>query len=231
MPRPVSNPFHNYSIAFTFHLLYKAYPPTYHGTTEAELLGKSVFCNQFDAGLEPGLHKKLTGVDGNFEELVCKARFEEAMWKETSAGWRKNKEDKKIPKKSGEESEEKSKRKRGYQCHCCGSTQHFIRDCPFKGRGASREAKGTEREAASNIKNLSFSSEEPDTTEENNSGRGLAVKPGPRVTTTVEVNGVECAITRLQPYPEGIQMEPSESSSGGQNPAGPETRRAEVEET
>ena len=39
------------------------------------------------------------------------------------------------------------------------------------------------------------------------------------------------AINRLRPYPEGIQMEPSESSSGGQNPAGPETRRAEVEET
>ena len=81
----------------------------------------------------------------------------------------------------------------GYQCHRCGSTQHFIRDCPFKGRGASREARGTEREAASNVRNLSFSSEGPDTTEENNSGRGLAVKPGPRVTTTVEVNGVECA--------------------------------------
>ena len=114
-------------------------------------------------------------------------------WKETNAGRRKSQGDKKVPKKSGEESEEKSKRKRGYQCHRCGSTQHFIRDCPFKGRGASREARGTEREAASNVRNLSFSSEEPDTTEENNSGRGLEVKPGPRVTTTVEVNGVECA--------------------------------------
>ena len=174
-------------------LFYKAYPPTYHGTPEAELLGKSVLSNQFVAGLKTGLHKKLTGVEGNFEELVCKARFEEAKWKKTSAGRRKNQGDKKIPKKSGEESEEKSKRKRGYQCHRCGSTQHFIRDCPFKGRGASREAKGTEREATSNVKNLSFSSEEPDTTEENNSGGGLAVKPGPRVTTTVEVNGVECA--------------------------------------
>ena len=38
------------------------------------------------------------------------------------------------------------------------------------------------------------------------------------------------AINRLRPYPEGIQTEPSEST-GGQNPAGPETRRAEVEET
>ena len=96
-------------------LFYKAYPPTYHGTPEAELLGKSVLSNQFVAGLEPGLHKKLTGVEGNFEELVCKARFEEAKWKETNAGRRKSQGDKKVPKKSGEESEEKPKRKRGYQ--------------------------------------------------------------------------------------------------------------------
>ena len=118
-------------------------------------MGKSVLSNQFVAGLEPGLHKKLTGVEGNFEELVCKARFEEAKWKETSAGRRKNQGDKIIPKKSGEESEEKSKRKRSYQCHQCGSTQRFICDCPFKGKGASREAKGTERQKALRGKLLS----------------------------------------------------------------------------
>ena len=32
------------------------------------------------------------------------------------------------------------------------------------------------------------------------------------------------AINRLQPYPEGIQVEPIEPLSGGQNHAGPETR-------
>uniref|UniRef100_A0A1X7VIL1 Uncharacterized protein n=1 Tax=Amphimedon queenslandica TaxID=400682 RepID=A0A1X7VIL1_AMPQE len=37
---------------------------------------------------ESGLHKKLTGIEQNFEELVCKARFEEAKWKETiNLGW------------------------------------------------------------------------------------------------------------------------------------------------
>ena len=76
-------------------LFSKAYPPTYHGTPEAELLGKSVLSNQFVAGLEPGLHKKLTGVEGNFEKLVCKARFVEAKWKEASAGRNKNQGDKK----------------------------------------------------------------------------------------------------------------------------------------
>uniref|UniRef100_A0A1X7UXY1 Uncharacterized protein n=1 Tax=Amphimedon queenslandica TaxID=400682 RepID=A0A1X7UXY1_AMPQE len=44
---------------------------------------RSYFVNDF----ESGLHKKLTGIEQNFEELVCKARFEEAKWKETNLGW------------------------------------------------------------------------------------------------------------------------------------------------
>uniref|UniRef100_A0A1X7SMN2 Uncharacterized protein n=1 Tax=Amphimedon queenslandica TaxID=400682 RepID=A0A1X7SMN2_AMPQE len=38
-------------------------------------------------GFESGLHKKVTGIERNFQELVCKARFEEAKWKETNLGW------------------------------------------------------------------------------------------------------------------------------------------------
>ena len=68
-------------------LFYKAYPPTYHGTPEAELLDRSVLSNQFVADLEPGLQKKLTGV----EELVCKARFEEAKcWTEKESRRQEN---------------------------------------------------------------------------------------------------------------------------------------------
>uniref|UniRef100_A0A1X7TMQ5 Uncharacterized protein n=1 Tax=Amphimedon queenslandica TaxID=400682 RepID=A0A1X7TMQ5_AMPQE len=36
--------------------------------------------------------------------------------------------------------------KGGYKCHRFGSTQHFIRDCPFRGWGATKEARGAESE-------------------------------------------------------------------------------------
>lgn len=45
-------------------------------------MGQTPPANQFIAGLHPELKKKLIGVEGLLEELILKARFEEAKGRE-----------------------------------------------------------------------------------------------------------------------------------------------------
>ena len=59
-------------------LFYKAYPKVQLGTQEAADIGKSVLANQFVTGLLPELKTKLAGKEGDFDELLVRARFEEA---------------------------------------------------------------------------------------------------------------------------------------------------------
>lgn len=44
--------------------------------------GKQVLTNAFVSGLVPHIHARLAGADGTFEELLLRARFEEAKRKE-----------------------------------------------------------------------------------------------------------------------------------------------------
>ncbi len=43
---------------------------------------KTVLANQFVVGLIPELKRKVAGTEGNFEQLLTKARFEEAKLRE-----------------------------------------------------------------------------------------------------------------------------------------------------
>ena len=45
---------------------------------QAERMGRTLLANQFVTGLRPDLKRKLIGTEGSLEELVLKARFEEA---------------------------------------------------------------------------------------------------------------------------------------------------------
>lgn len=45
-------------------------------------MGHSVLSSQFVAGLLPSLKTKVAGVEGDFDQLLVKARFEEAKLKE-----------------------------------------------------------------------------------------------------------------------------------------------------
>ena len=49
---------------------------------QAERMGRTLLANQFVTGLRPELKRKLIGVDGSLEQLVLKARFEEAKIRE-----------------------------------------------------------------------------------------------------------------------------------------------------
>jgi len=59
-------------------LFYKAYPNVQQGTKEAETLGQTVLVNQFVAGPLPEIKLRLVGMEGNFSQLLAKARFKEA---------------------------------------------------------------------------------------------------------------------------------------------------------
>jgi len=66
-------------------LYYKAYAGAQKGSKEAEAMGRSVLAYQFVAGLFPHLKSKLVGCDGKLEELLAKARFEEARYRDVVA--------------------------------------------------------------------------------------------------------------------------------------------------
>lgn len=65
-------------------LLYQAYPRAQQGTQETEDMGRSVLAYQFVAGLKPNLKSKLAGIECTFDQLLVKARFEEAKLRELS---------------------------------------------------------------------------------------------------------------------------------------------------
>ena len=66
-------------------LYYRAYAGAQRGSKEAEAMGRSVLAYQFVAGLLPHLKSKLVGCDGRLEELLMKARFEEARYRDVVA--------------------------------------------------------------------------------------------------------------------------------------------------
>ena len=59
-------------------LFHKAYPYAQQGTLEAERLDQLVLVNQFVAGLLENIKVKVVGIEGSFDQLLAKARFEEA---------------------------------------------------------------------------------------------------------------------------------------------------------
>ena len=62
-------------------LFYKAYPRASQGREETEDLGRYVLAYQFVAGLTQALRTK---VEGNFDQLLVKARFEEVKIRDLS---------------------------------------------------------------------------------------------------------------------------------------------------
>lgn len=54
--------------------LYKAYSTVLHCGVEAKRMGQTVLANQFVAGLCSDLKTKVVGTEGNFEQLLVKAR-------------------------------------------------------------------------------------------------------------------------------------------------------------
>ena len=60
------------------HLFHKAYPSSTRGGTDAERIAQTVLSSQFVSGLRSHIKSKVAGHEGSFDELLTRARFEEA---------------------------------------------------------------------------------------------------------------------------------------------------------
>ncbi len=114
---------------------YRTYPHSQQGSQEAETMGQSVLTYQFVAGLRADIKAKVAGREGGFEELLVKARFEEAKLRDLADP------------SPGPGSEPPKDRDRNVpdsgrsKCFHCGSTGHFVR-LPFS---RERRTKGGPR--------------------------------------------------------------------------------------
>ena len=110
-----------------------------------ETMGQSVLANQFVAGLCPELKAKVVGAEGNMEQLLIKARFEEAKRKDlamvaTSHSQKRYKggeyEATPISQAVTTGTENKGKWSGRMDtvmknCFNCGLASHLVRDCPY----------------------------------------------------------------------------------------------------
>ena len=135
-------------------LFYKAYPRASQGTEEAEDLGRSVLAYQFVAGLTPALRTKIAGVEGNFDQLFVKARFEEAKIRDLSP--RINLRNQRTPTPRQPEptgrteapvrpssGSRQDRKQTGKRCYSCNGTGHFQKNSPLKERSDPVETPGT----------------------------------------------------------------------------------------
>jgi len=122
-------------------LFHRAYPSVYQGTKEADTLGQTVLVNQFVAGLLPEIKSKIVGCEGDFNQLLTKARFEEAKLHDLGPSQLAP-----VPPQSPVTQGERFGRKPvfmprlqlggtrssiGPRYYNCGSPSHLIRQCPY----------------------------------------------------------------------------------------------------
>ena len=148
-------------------LFYKAYPHAQQGTLEAEKLGQLVLVNQFVTGLLGDIKAKFVGIEGSFDQLLVRARFEEAKLQDLSttstgslksSGVTSNRMDPLLSVQSSGTTVDGSNNKHqrsttsrfnvggqrvNVRCYNCGSPSHLIRRCPYLVRSRATETPGT----------------------------------------------------------------------------------------
>ena len=144
-------------------LFHKAYPYAQQGIQEAERLGQLVLVNQFVAGLLEDIKAKVVGIEGGFDQLLSRARFEEAKLRDLAAtssllpssnrvglmsstqssGFTANPPGSNNKQQKLTASRFHSEGQRiGVRCYNCGSPSHLVRQCPYAARSRSTETSG-----------------------------------------------------------------------------------------
>ena len=117
-----------------------------------------VLAYQFASGLNAALRSKVAEVEGTFDELLVKARFEEAKFRDlsiTSVSSRITRVAGRMNSQSNVElnrrpvraplnpiSIKRDKKEVNFRCFTCNGVGHYRKDCPLKNRSAPVEARG-----------------------------------------------------------------------------------------
>ena len=147
-------------------LFSKAYATTTRGGSEAEKMGRTVLASQFVSGLRSELKSKVVGSEGSLEQLLAKARFEEAKRKEllnvqppkrpTPAASGQNQNQDNSPRSDPKHGSSSSNSTRGssestWKCYRCGRPGHVARACPYPKPSKGQEAHGRKEPAVANV--------------------------------------------------------------------------------
>ena len=144
-------------------LLHLAYVGAACEGPQAERMGQTLLTNQFVSGLRSDLKRKLIGVEGGLEELILKARFEEAKGRELIADGIRSHPAARSQRPVGGETLQPAQptsttQTRGVtsgppppkgakpKCFNCGLEGHIARACPYPRKGRrDEEARGQRR--------------------------------------------------------------------------------------
>ena len=122
-------------------LYQRAYPHSERGSADAERMGQTVFAYQFVAGLQPEIRFKIAGNEGTFDQLLLKARLEEAKLRDIQTFPVKDRSTQRTtPEKP--QFQGATIGDRDPKCFLCGQTGHFKKQCPQLRRGKSVESRG-----------------------------------------------------------------------------------------
>ena len=127
-------------------LYQRAYPQSERGSEEAERMGQTVLAYKFAAGLKPEIRVKVAGTEGSFEQLLMRARFEEAKLRDlqpipVNRGLRQT--EAVVPNSTNSSSMapwQTQQRSQPKRCFICNQQGHLAKQCPQQRRGRPVEA-------------------------------------------------------------------------------------------